>query len=1545
MANNSFKRVKKNRAIWSRVLSLLIALAIIASVGAIAHEYMSDGYAFDSYLYDTYDSIGDAPESSSDEEWYFEEEWDEEWYDEMYIGYAPYTPPYDEDNSTPYDDYQVYDEDYTPEEFVPWYSYPTSFVGISGACPPSDDIYELYSYGYTNDNYPYETTPYGGYISIQPLIIGADFFVNSTAGLQSAIAMSPPGSPRIIAITDSFTLTATIWIQSGQIITIGTMDTSNLITGAHPFGTRHTIFAPPQTSAMIYPRHFEIRNGSSLTLVNITLDGGSPAAGFNRGGVGLESGGRLTLNGRARITGCRVATLLPAGGYQGAGVNVIGHNTRVDMNIGSEIVGNFGVIGGGVGVSNHGRFYMHGGSIADNTASGFGGGVITAFFVGLDPAVHGGHFIMHNGNVSNNTSHIHGGGISADAGTVTINGGVIGGDSPALGNNAPNGSGGGVVVNNDLVQFILNGGLIDHNNALVSGGGVQMGAGSVMTMNAGIIQNNTASQGAGILFSGGTQGVFQGPGTKAIRGNTSNSTTFSAGGGILNMGGNLSINGSVYIYNNHLSSAGNGAGILQTSGTTNIGNIGGPINIVEHSSVNGAAIHVGGGTMNMYSPVNIANNTTTNANTPGGVHVNGATAVFNMRGGSIQFNGGTQGGGVRVANGIFNMDGIAAIRSINNNTATVSGGGVHITGANSQFNMNATVGSSTIRSNQVTGTGTTNGGGGVFVAGGNFRMENVGISLVESNLVASAAVGAGIHQTGGTVTMSGPNTHIRNHTSDGTATGAANNGAGVVMTGGTFNMTNGFITSNRTTGPSRAGGVNLAPGGATVATFNMYNGIIGGPGNMWNEGTNGGGVRVAGTNGAFNMQGITGTRTISHNRVYGSFASNVGAGVHVADGSFTMQGAGASIIEANLLMSNATGGAGIHQSGGTVTISSSNATIRNHNAEGTNAGLTPNNGSAVTMTSGTFNMYAGSISNNHTAAANTPGGVHVNGLAATFNMRGGIIIQNTGTQGGGVRVGSGAFNMEGAANVSRAIQNNAASASGGGVHIAGVNAQFNMRSTAGYSRISGNIVTGADPANGGGGVFLASGNFRMEGVGTYIVASNWVTNPAVGAGVHQTGGIVTMSGASSSIVNHTAEGTPAGAPSNGSGVDIRGGTFNMSAGHISNNRTAAANRPGGVNVEGTGIFNLSGGLIGGLGANNSGTAGGGVRLSGTTASFTMSNAAVISHNQATASDGTGGGVHVNNSIFVMTGGSIVSNTAIRGGGIHAASGTLNLSGAGAKSIQGNIAQADGGGVWIASTATISAQNTAFTSNSANLTNGMGGAIFTENHQYATPLTIVGAYSNIQILAGTTFSGNQAYDDHLPPTNAAAFTLIPGGSQSIHNHPINNFDINFRRDIIFVDFEFVKTDNIVTPQLGTRLQGAVFQLYRRPDAATAWAAVGAQVTSDVNGVVSLTVSPSGQYRLVEVVPPLGYAPVFGYWIIVVTEVSGEHMVTAVNNHDSSPPFVLHNGTWWVGNRLDFELPLTGGVGQSRIWFYSFGAAMLLGVGAMIGYKKLKLTIRF
>ena len=313
---------------------------------------------------------------------------------------------------------------------------------------------------------------------------------------------------------------------------------------------------------------------------------------------------------------------------------------------------------------------------------------------------------------------------------------------------------------------------------------------------------------------------------------------------------------------------------------------------------------------------------------------------------------------------------------------------------------------------------------------------------------------------------------------------------------------------------------------------------------------------------------------------------------------------------------------------------------------------------AIYMTGGSFTLTdckgVGTITH---ASSKTGRGVYVS--SGTFNMYGGSITGNKAQdaqgRGGGVYVysGSGTFNMYGGS-----ITGNRATGDGGGVYKSGSNSSFNMY---------GGSITGNTANSYGGGVYVDGGGFTMSG-GTIGGTKTGETNTATygGGGVYakanfeMTGGSITG--------NET---------NRGGGVYVTGkGSFTMSASADGQNIPSitgnnATENGGGVYVVGSSsTFKMTGGSIGGTNENDANTAdrGGGVCVS-KNGSFEMSGSSCITNNKA---DSYGGGVHISyaSATFTMKGGSsITGNNAYKsdyistfGGGVCVGSGIFTVSG-------------------------------------------------------------------------------------------------------------------------------------------------------------------------------------------------------------------------------------------------------------------------------------------
>ena len=175
-------------------------------------------------------------------------------------------------------------------------------------------------------------------------------------------------------------------------------------------------------------------------------------------------------------------------------------------------------------------------------------------------------------------------------------------------------------------------------------------------------------------------------------------------------------------------------------------------------------------------------------------------------------------------------------------------------------------------------------------------------------------------------------------------------------------------------------------------------------------------------------------------------------------------------------------------------------------------------GRGVYVSSGTFNMYGGSITGNKAQdAKGRGGGVYVYSGSGTFNMYGGSITGNraTGDGGGVYKSGSNSsFNMYGGS-----ITGNTANSYGGGVYVDG--GGFTMSG----GTIGGTKTGETNTATYGGGGVYAKANFEMSGgsiTGNNAYKSDYIST--FGGGVCVGSGIFTVSG-EVTVTDNTKGGT------------------------------------------------------------------------------------------------------------------------------------------------------------------------------------------------------------------------------------------------------------------------------------------------------------------------------------------------------------------------------------------------------------------------------------
>jgi len=1045
--------------------------------------------------------------------------------------------------------------------------------------------------------------------------------------------------------------------------------------------------------------------------------------------VGTSGPSRLYINGGITLTAGRTAP----GGANAGGI-AVNHGGTLTMNNGT-IRNNQALNGGGVnvGTNGSGHFIMNGGTIHGNFANVAGGGVRIVF---PDAAAAPNTFRMNGGTIHSNTSVQNGGGVSIGSRSrFYFHGGQIGlppSGTTFRGNVAGStgaGPGGGVALMGTAWMEMRNATSIIQNNEARSlanaGGGVFVEG--TFHMHGGFIQDNrvTQSVGGGVAVMGNQPdgsaplAVFD-MHNGTIRRNTAQGTLSGGGGVRVNRFGDFIMRNGV-IYSN---TANSGGGVC-------VGSLTGAAYTTRNRFI------MLGGTIHSNRTTNVPNPSDPVASTGngGGVAIQGSIAYVRMDAGTIHSNWAYNSGGGIWAGTTARVDfSTAGTKVIRNNYAGRRPNGTRVAnghGGGIAFNSVPIGGITRTGRANVIGTGlvdihnnnATGGGGGIDMGTANSVLDvRASTNLqIRNNTAGVAGIGTPTNSHGGGINHRSGRTYFAITPMVITGNTALGNGGGINRT--STHQTGNVTLGNAVNISSNTAGVNGGGIFTNIGTYTLGTTAAGRMRVASNTAANGGGIHIAGS-------GIITIPASVETSIVGNRASAQGAGIDIVGAGRANLNSTAIWIYNNRVTAGTLGGGGI-------------------NVRGTGTSANPN----VIMTAGSIGIAGGTGE-------------------AGLNER-----ANHGRYGGGVRVTSGYFRMDGGAifwnrAVNSAAHGAAATGNGGGLHISG--GTFTMNGA-----VAGARIIHQNHAVNGGGVAITGGTFNMIGANANHIQDNRVSTGVTGAGVHQTGGIVNMTGTDSRIRRHNANGTDTGGTSNGNGVWMSGGTFNMNnaTARIYANRTAAATA-GGVHVQGTGIFRMYAGFIGGTSRaneSNQGAAGGGVRLTGVNARFHMVGAAgnrFVQNNVATSGGGgfliqdsarlymtatggrsailnnqaagAGGGIYVITGQVIGTGGGAIeidNNTASSGGGIFANNAVVNLNNAGVRAIRGNTASTIGGGVSTVGTTVLtlngSGSGVAITGNTAG-TNG--GGIHSNATGAATVTGVIGTNSANGAAAGNGGGG-------------------------------------------------------------------------------------------------------------------------------------------------------------------------------------------------------------
>ncbi|MCL2410109.1 MAG: hypothetical protein FWC97_00560 [Treponema sp.] len=320
---------------------------------------------------------------------------------------------------------------------------------------------------------PSEIDPGPGF----PMLVANQVMVTGIADGQAKIVVSALGGdddmePTIITVTVEGLYTRIAALSGSGTLTAYANErippNRNLFFDDDSVSITLTGAVPGITLTVASPGHmFVVGNNVTFTIEDITLRG-IPG---NTGGalVRVNNGGTLVMNTDSRLTG-NVNTDLAANNNFGGGVFNLGRFYLRD----GEISGNRSAIPGnghGGGVFNLGVFIMEGGIISGNDSTDAGGGVSNGLV--RNNVVTEGTFTMLDGSIVNNFANRFGGGVDNAAGLFMMFDGTISGNF-LTNASAANQFGGGVFVNPGA-EFVMHEGTISDNTGGL-GGGVHISA-------------------------------------------------------------------------------------------------------------------------------------------------------------------------------------------------------------------------------------------------------------------------------------------------------------------------------------------------------------------------------------------------------------------------------------------------------------------------------------------------------------------------------------------------------------------------------------------------------------------------------------------------------------------------------------------------------------------------------------------------------------------------------------------------------------------------------------------------------------------------------------------------------------------------------------------------------------------------------------------------------------------------------------------------------------------------------------------------------------
>jgi hypothetical protein len=693
---------------------------------------------------------------------------------------------------------------------------------------------------------------------------------------------------------------------------------------------------------------------------------------------------------------------------------------------------------------------------------------------------------------------------------ITVNSGGTGGAGTGTGGAGGNAYGAGLYIGSG--QLNINGGSM---NSPITFTGNQSRGGSGASTNTDVAGANGSAYGAGVYYmpsqvtpvvnspssggilqfsnntaGGATSGIYiptvetGDAGYTSANGTWTLRTAVAALNPLVSTGMNLVLDlpaGNISLVNStsgsntgSISVSNTGAGSLTIIGASESGSI------ISNSNLTTSIFNLSSADVTFSNLTITGSNTTGNG---GAITQYGGSSTLNDV--TLSYNKSGNGGAFYSYGGSFTMVGGSVV---GNGAPSGTGGGFFFDGG-----MDASLSDVNVSQNSAATSGGY-GGGLMQDAGGSLTVKNN--TMIQNN---SSASGAGLYLTGSVVFSGGK---ISKNT-------ASSIGGGMVIsTGGSVNLSNVSVVSNKvasgstptgTGGGIYQGNASLNLLGSTVIKNNSsgnYGGVFSGNSKLIATGTKFSGNSASGNGGGL---GITngGTADLSGVTFSGNAASNgLGGGIYQNGGSVNIKNG--SKFKSN---SASQGGAAYSSNG---TTSMNGGIVQNNKAVYYGGGLLSNNNN--------LNVTGVSVITNALTSGGSPsgsgGGLSQTG-SGTLNLKNSVVNNNSAAQGGGLFFYTSTLNV-----INTTFKSNKATSLGAGIYASNNTKTMNFTS----ANISSNTISGSGEFSGAGiyvsgGTLNTNGNFNL--INNNITSSN--SSTIQGAGIYASGTTINFNGGASAV--------------------------------------------------------------------------------------------------------------------------------------------------------------------------------------------------------------------------------------------------------------------------------------------------------------------------------------------------------------------------------------------------------------------------------------------